>query len=109
MKERILWKDWYLMSQEEQNSFLKSSDMLSCYLDNTGEDIEDFDAEAFEDYCRDVNDEYFFDDFGEHGNWAFSPLKNQEVEVQGILGLWDGKHKVIPKKFDNLNKAISAC
>ena len=109
MKERILWKSWDLMSQEERNQYLTSSDLLDCYLDNTGEDIDDYDAEKFEEYCQEVNDNSFDDDFGEYGNWAYSPLKNQEVEVQGVLGLWNGKHKIIPKKFDNLRKAILAC
>ena len=109
MKEKILWKSWYLMSQEERNAYLRSEDLLDCYLDNTGEDIDDFDKEKFEEYCQEVNDEYFNDNFGESGNWAFSPLRNQKVEVQGILGLWDGKHKIIPKQFDNLREAILAC
>ena len=109
MKEKILWKSWYLMSQEEQNQYLTSSDLLSCYLDNTGEDIDDYDKEEFEEYCQEVNDEYFNDDFGENGNWKYSSLANQKVEVQGILGLWDGKHKIMPKEFDNLREAILAC
>ena len=109
MKEKILWKSWYLMNQEEKNSYLRSEDLLDCYLDNTGEDIDDYDAEKFEEYCQEVNDEYFNDNFGKGGNWAFSPLRNQKVEVQGILGLWDGKHKIIPKQFDNLREAILAC
>ena len=109
MKEKILWKSWYLMSQEEQNEFLEDGDLLACYLDNYHEDIDTYVQEEFEEYCQEVNDEYFNNDFGKDGNWAYSPLKDQEVEVQGILGLWDGKHKVVPKKFDNLSEAISAC
>ena len=109
MKEKILWKSWELMSLEERNQYLTSSDLLDCYLSNTGEDIDNYDKEKFEEYCQEVNDEYFNDNFGKGGNWAFSPLRNQKVEVQGILGLWDGKRKIIPKQFDNLREAILAC
>lgn len=106
---KILWKDWYLMDQQERNEYLKSSDLLECYLDNTTEDIEDYDAEAFEEYCIDYVNECFNDDFGEYGNWKYSPLKDAEFEVQGILGLWNGNKPIIPKRFDNLYKAIQAC
>lgn len=105
--KKILWKSWDLKSLEEQAEFKK--DALECYLDNTGEDIENYNVEEFEDYCREVNDEYFNDDFGKDGNWAYSQLKNQKVEVQGILGLWDGKHKICPEQFDNLYEAIQKC
>jgi len=105
--KKILWKSWDLKSLEEQAEFKK--DALECYLDNTNEDIENYNAEEFEDYCRRVNDEYFNDDFGENGNWAYSQLKNQKIEVQGILGLWDGKHKIRPEQFNNLYEAIQKC
>ena len=108
MKERILWKSWALMSQEEQNEYLTCSDLLDCYLDNTRQDIDTYNKEEFEEYCQEVNDECFLDDFGKNGNWAYSPLKNQEVEVQGVLGLWYGKRKV-KQRFDNLYEALKAC
>ena len=108
MKEKFLWKSWYLMNGEEQSNF-KDNDLLSCYLDNIGGNIDDYDEDDFEEYCQEVNDNYFNDDFGEYGNWYYSPLQNQEVAVVGTLGLWNGKHKIEPKKFCNLNKAILAC
>jgi len=83
--------------------------LLDCYLDNTNQDIDDYDKEKFEDYCIDCNNEYFYDDFGKKGNWAYSPLKDVKVAVTGTLGLWNGNPKIEPKKFDNLNEAISAC
>ena len=105
--EKIIWKSWDLMSLDEQNEFKK--DALDYYLDNNNEDIEDYDVEAFEDYCREVNDSYFDDDFGANGNWKYSSLKNQKVAVVGVLGLWNGKKKIIPTEFDNLRKALSQC
>ena len=108
MKEKILWKSWELMSLEERNQYLTSSDLLDCYLSNTGEDIDNYDKEKFEEYCQEMNDDYFYCDFGKDGNWAYSPLKNQKVEVQGILGLWNGKRPV-KAQFDNLYEAIQKC
>ena len=108
MKEKILWKSWELMSLDERNEYLTSDDLLDCYLSNTGENIDNYDKEKFEEYCQEVNDEYFNDDFGKDGNWAYSPLKNQKVEVQGVLGLWDGKRPV-KAQFDNLYEAIQEC
>ena len=106
---KVLWKSWELLKEEEQKVYLENSDMLDCYLDNTNEDIEDFDKEAFEEYVRDCYDDYFDADFGENGNWSCSPLKNQKVVVVGELGLWDGKHTIVPTEFDNLYDAIQQC
>lgn len=107
MKTYTIYKDWYLMSQEEQESF--KQDALEFYLDNTNEDIENYDVEAFEDYCIECNNEYFNDDFDEkYGNIAYSPLKNQKVAVKGILGLWNGKREV-GKVFNNVTDAVRAC
>lgn len=104
---KILWKSWDLMSLEEQAEF--KQDALEYYLDNTNEDIEDYDVDAFENYCREVNDDYFDADFGEMGNWKFSSLGKQKVAVTGILGLWDGKHTIRPKVYDNLREALADC
>lgn len=105
---KTLWKSWDLMSLDEQNEYLRSDDLLECYLDNTGEDIDTYDKEDFERYCQEVNESYFDDDFGRNGNWSCSPLKNQKVEVQGVLGLWYGK-KPVKARFDNLYDAIQQC
>lgn len=109
MKNKILWQSWDLMSEKEQQSYLTSQDLLDCYLDNTNQDIDDYDTEEFENYCREVNGDYFYDDFGKDGNWAFSSLKNARVVVSGSLGLWDGAHTIEPKEFDNLYEAIQQC
>ena len=109
MKTYNLWKDWYLMSDKEQKSFLEDGDLLDCYLDNHNEDIDTYDEDDFEEYCQELNDEYFNDDFGDRGNWKYSPLANQKVAVIGTLGLWDGTKKIYPKEFDNLQKAVFAC
>lgn len=108
MKEKILWQSWELMNLEERNEYLNSDDLLDCYLRNTGENIDDYDKEKFEEYCQELNEEYLDDDFGKDGNWAYSPLKNQKVEVQGVLGLWNGK-RMVKAQFDNLYEAIQEC
>lgn len=108
--DRVLWESWELMSQEEQNAFLNSSDLLDCYLSNHPDiDIDTYDKDDFEEYCADVNNEYFEDDFGRLGNWTCSPLQNQEVVIQGELGLWDGKHQIRPERCANLYVAIQKC
>ena len=108
MKEKILWKSWGLMNQDEQNEFLNNGDLLACYLDNYHEDIDTYVEEEFEEYCQDFNDINFDNDFGKDGNWAYSSLKGQKVEVQGVLGLWNGKRPV-KAQFDNLYEAIQKC
>lgn len=109
MKTYTLYKDWYLMSQEEENEFLEDSDLLSCYLDNTNEDIDTYDKEDFEEYCQETNENYFNDNFGNYGNWKYSNLKNQKVAVIGALGLYNGIKKIYPKEFDNVQEAVYAC
>ena len=107
MKTYTIFKDWYLMTNEEQEAFRK--DALESYLDNTNEDIEDYDKEAFEDYCINCNNDYFYDDFGiKYSNLSCSPLNNQKVVVKGILGLWNGTRQV-GKTFDNVAEAVRAC
>ena len=109
MKTYNIYKSWYLMSQEEQKEFLEDDDLLDCYLDNHNEDINTYDEDDFEEYCQEINDEYFDDDFGDYGNWKCSPLANQKVAVIGSLGLWDGTKKIYPEVFENLQKAVYAC
>ncbi|MDV3429129.1 MAG: hypothetical protein LIR50_19225 [Bacillota bacterium] len=107
-KVKTIFKDWYLMDAEEQEVFRQG--LLENYLDdNEFEDIENYDEDAFEEYCIDTNSIYFEDDFGEHGNVSYSPLANQEVVVIGNLGLWNGNHKIIPHKYKNVNLAIRSC
>lgn len=108
-KKRTLWKSWELFSREEEEAFLNDSELLDCYLDNYNEDIDTYDKEQFEEYCRELHDEYYLDDFGDHGNLHYSKLKDVPVVVTGVLGLWDGRHEIQPKTFKNLNEALMAC
>lgn len=109
MRKRELWKDWCLMSKDEQDKYLNDENFLECYLDNTNSDIDIYNKEEYKEYCIDCINEYFNDDFGQAGNWFFSPLKNQKVAVTGLLGLWNGIKKIQPKEFNNLYEAIQAC
>ena len=111
MKTYLLWKSWYLMSEEERNFMMSDSDLLDCYLDNYNEDIDTYDKEKFEEYCSFVNDNYFDDDFGDskYSNWYYSSLKDQKVAVIGTLGLWNGTHEIKPTGFENLGRAIRTC
>lgn len=107
MKKYNIWKSWYLFTKEEEEDFKKG--FLDDYLDNTNEDIDTYDENEFERHCDEVNDMYFMDDFGNYGNWKYSTLKNQKVAVIGQLGLWNGPHKIIPKRFNNVQEAVFAC
>jgi hypothetical protein len=109
MKKYGIWKSFELFNEEEEKKF--KEDALECYLDYQDIDIdsEEFNQDDFEDYCVRVNDIYFDDDFGEMGNWKFSPLKNQRVAVVGTLGLWNGPHKIMPKQFENVRDAVCTC
>ena len=75
-KKRTIWKSWELFSREEEEAFLNDSELLDCYLDNYNEDIDTYDKEQFEEYCRELHDEYYLDDFGDHGNLHYSKLKD---------------------------------
>lgn len=101
MKTYTIYKDWYLMSQEEKNEFLEDGDLLACYLDNYHEDIDTYNQEEFEEYCQEMNDNSF--------DYKFCGLENQKVVVIGELGLWNGNKKIYPKEFDNVKKAVYAC
>ena len=107
--KNVIWKSWDLLSEEEQKKYLEDEEMLNCYLDNTNEDIEDFNREAFEEYVRECYEAYFDDDFGRIGNWKYSALGNRLVKGQGGLGLWDGPHTIQPRTFANLYEAIQQC
>lgn len=108
MKKYNLYKDWNLMTIEEQEKFKK--DLLDDYLEDANEDIDTYNQNDFEEYCQRVNSDYYFDDFGEkYSNLSTSPLANQKVAVTGVLGLWYGKRIITPKVFEDLSKAIAKC
>lgn len=108
MENNVIWKSWDLMSQEEKNEFLDDGDLLACYLDNYHENFDTYVKEEFEEYCQEMNNIYFDNDFGKCGNWI-SSLENVKIEVRGKLGLWNGTHTIYPEKFDNLYDAIQKC
>jgi len=99
MSKRTFWKSFSLFTRQEID------DMLLAFNEGVDEDMQ-YDEEDI----AEVNDnDYFNDDFGKRGNLAYSSLKNTPCIVSGTLGLWDGKHKVIPKTFPKIEDAIYAC
>ncbi len=91
-----IYKDFYLMTSEEQEELRKDYGCDNIYVP-TDMDLDEYIKSTFED------------DFGKDGNYKYSPLANQKVAVIGELGLWDGKHKIYPKEFENVSKAVYAC
>jgi hypothetical protein len=87
------------MSSKEQE------DLKKCYMEDEDREYEP-DDEELDEYISST----FDDDFGDkYSNLSCSKLANQKVAVIGELGLWDGRHKIIPKEFDSLSRAIHAC
>lgn len=42
-------------------------------------------------------------------NIKFCDAYNVPVVVTGTLGLWDGSHEILPRKFDSVHDAIVRC
>lgn len=99
MNKKTIWKSFYLFNSQEEAEFLE-------FLK---EEYPDMDNEELMDMAYRINDEYFDDDFGEHGNLSYSSLKNIPCVVSGVLGLWDGQHKIIPTEFKTIQQAIYSC
>jgi hypothetical protein len=51
-------------------------------------------------------------DFAYESDWdnikGYEPY-NRKVVVNGTLGLWDGRHEIMPREFDSVQDAIVAC
>lgn len=92
----ILYQTWNLMDLSLQNDF--KADLKESYPDLTTEELEQKASE--------INNEYFTEDFGDVG---CGKLNNNTYEIQGVLGLWDGKHTIIPVREKSLSRAISKC
>lgn len=97
---KTIYKTWNLMSNEEQEEFIKSV--------QEDEEIEDY--EEARDRAQYLQGEYFLDDFGDkYSNLSCNKLNDNEFEIQGVLGLWNGDHKIYPTRINTLTKAIYKC
>ena len=83
--------------------------------------------EEFKEYCQDNDiDATQYDEYSDKFHqWIYDTLSmewddmmfdikhdkenNVDCVVTGTLGLWDGKHNIIPRHFPTLEKAINAC
>ena len=83
--------------------------------------------EDFKEYCQanDIDSTNYDEDSTVFHNWVYGTLSmdwddmmfniandkanNVDCVVIGTLGLWDGKHDVVPTHFPTLTKAINAC
>lgn len=99
MKERVLYEDLYLKSTKEIDELIKD------YFDGR-DDMDEYTREQQEEMVNEWLVDCFHDDFGKNGNLAYSNLKDVPVVITGELGLWDGKHKIIPVKCNNLSEAV---
>ena len=72
----------------------------------TDEEMEDVSDNTIFDYiweCLDMEWDDFF------SNLAYSKFANTPCVITGSLGLWTGRHGIVPVKCDNLESAIRKC
>lgn len=109
--DKILFKTWGAMSLEEQNEYKEAT--KEYYEENYGKIETDEDENRFEEYCAEENDNQFLDDFGtEYSNLTCSKskLNDNDFEVQGTIGKWNGRFEISPRpRFHTLTETISKC
>lgn len=66
-----------------------------------GEDSEDF--YRVNEWYRSADWENLLTDL------RYSKVNNYKWVVSGTLGLWNGRHEIVPKLFNNLIDALNAC
>lgn len=98
--------------------------IIATYFDNTDYDF-DLYKESFQE-CRELTDvemedvtddeiysfisdslEMDYDDF--FSNLQFSKFMDTPCVVTGSLGLWHGRHSIIPETFSDIEDAIKKC
>lgn len=95
---RTIYKTWNLMSNSEQIEFMENV---------RGEDLNtNFSEEELEAHSITLNDEDFEIELA---NLKLSAISDLNVEIQGVLGLWDGEHTIEPVRCENLKEAIYKC
>lgn len=106
MKKYTLYKSYDLLNEQERNEW------VGTYIDS--EIVDKGDEENIDYTNLDIKLSQLIDDdfdcqFGERGNWYYSPLKDVKIQVSGTLGLWNGTTTIRPHVFDNLNEALTKC
>lgn len=99
MKKYSIFKDYYLMNQEEEKAF--KDDILELLDDKDIEPTE----EAIEEECFYEN-QNCFDMFMEETK--YNKINNNKIRAYANLGLWYGNRKA-SKDFPNLTNAIIEC
>ena len=102
MKKYSLWKDWYLMTEEEEKMWI--NDAKEFWMEGAEDDEEEPDYEQLQEECIYLNNDYFDDLMNELKRY----LDNAKIKVYANLGLWYG-HKEGSAEFKNIRNAISEC
>lgn len=102
MKKYSLWKDWYLMTKEEEKMWL--DDAKEFWMEGAEDDEEEPDYEQLQEECIMMNNDYFDDLMNELKRY----LDNAKIKVYANLGLWYG-NKECNREFKNIKNAISEC
>ena len=101
--KKTFWKSWDLLTLGEQADF--KNDLREYYEETYGKITNE---EYFENYCIEINNDYFTDDFGDkYSNLSCSSLNEGTYEIQGVLGLWNGKKPIIPERHETLTATIN--
>lgn len=100
MKEEknILYKDYAFYTYDEMEALIKET------MEEQGITRDDAIDFLYDDYF-----EMPIAEIVESVEFTTTLKQFDNFVVNGTLGLWDGKHKIIPRLFDNLEKAILAC
>ena len=106
---KILFKSWCLKDLLEQNEIKKG--LKEHYEEHYGKIETDEDEKEFDRYCEEENDYGFDDNFGmKYSNLAYSKLNDNDFEVQGTIGKWNGRFEISPRpRFHTLTETISKC
>ena len=97
MEKYIIYEDYDLWAVQDQDRFKKEI-----------QEEREMD-EVSDDFADEENRQYFDDEFDEDsGNWR-EVIGDCPVVVTGVLGLWDGPHKIVPTRVRNLSEAVYKC
>ena len=97
-----------------KKTFYKSYGLYSLKeLEEMKEDLKENFAEDFEDMDEDALDEAVVENINQDwecfiDNITYSNLGTSECVIEGVLGLWDGKHTIQPV-YANLGQCITKC
>lgn len=99
--KKCLYKSWDLYTKEEEDELIKD------VIDMAAENDEVYTEDEARETAIEFADDTYFSDFKANVECANHPEGN--YIIHGILGLWDGTHRIVPTVEKTLWGAISRC